>query len=333
MDSRGFYQIPPIYCHQNQYLCSLNIPTNFDKAPAQPPIDMNTQFIGVGVALITPFDTNHQIDYPALKRLLDFVSDGGVNYLVVQGTTGETSTTTAQEKLDLLKFVQANNPKKLPIMYGLGGNNTPVVLETIKNADLTGVDAILSVCPYYNKPSQRGLIAHFTAIADASPVPVFLYNVPGRSVVNMQVATIVELAQHPNIIGLKDACANFDQYMELGKRCPKEFLLVSGDDNHVTPMISVGWKGVISVIANAFPKEFTDMTWHALEGRFAEASAIQYQFLDMDGPLYAESNPVGIKKCLEIKGICSSEVRLPLVKASDELGTKLEIIMRNEGLL
>ncbi len=294
---------------------------------------MDTRFFGVGVALVTPFDTNHDIDYPALKKLLDFVSEGGVNYLVVQGTTGETSTTTAQEKLDLLKFVQENNPKKLPIVYGLGGNNTRAVLETFKQTDLTGVDAVLSVCPYYNKPSQRGLIAHFTAIADVSPVPVFLYNVPGRTVVNMKVETIVELAKHPNIIGVKDACANFDQYMELAKLCPEDFLLISGDDNHVSPMISIGWRGVISVIANAFPKEFTEMTWHAIEGRVEEAAAIQYRFLDMDGPLYAESNPVGIKKCLEIKGICDSEVRLPLVKASDELGVKLKEIMEREGLM
>ncbi len=294
---------------------------------------MDTRFLGVGVALVTPFDANHDIDFPALQKLLHFVSDNGVNYLVVQGTTGETSTTTAQEKLDLLKFVQENNPKKLPIVYGLGGNNTRAVLETFKQTDLTGVDAVLSVCPYYNKPSQKGLIAHFTAIADASPVPVFLYNVPGRTVVNMKVETIAELAKHPNIIGIKDACGNFDQYMELASECSKDFLLISGDDNHVTPMVSVGWRGVISVIANAFPKEFTEMTWHALEGRMEEAAAIQYRFLDMDAPLYAESNPVGIKKCLEIKGICSSEVRLPLVKASDELGVTLKAIMEKEGLI
>ncbi|WP_428657243.1 4-hydroxy-tetrahydrodipicolinate synthase [Runella sp.] len=293
---------------------------------------MDTRFLGVGVALVTPFDANHDIDFPALQKLLHFVSDNGVNYLVVQGTTGETSTTTAQEKLDLLKFVQENNPKKLPLVYGLGGNNTRAVLETFKQTDLTGVDAVLSVCPYYNKPSQKGLIAHFTAIADVSPVPVFLYNVPGRTVVNMKVETIVELAKHPNIIGIKDACANFDQYMELASECPKDFLLISGDDNHVTPMVSVGWRGVISVIANAFPKEFTEMTWHAIEGRMDEAAAIQYRFLDMDAPLYAESNPVGIKKCLEIKGICGSEVRLPLVKASDELGVTLKAVMEKEGL-
>ncbi|TAF92828.1 MAG: 4-hydroxy-tetrahydrodipicolinate synthase [Runella slithyformis] len=289
------------------------------------------KFHGVGVALVTPFDSRHNIDFEGLRSLIMFVSNNGADYLVVQGTTGETSTTTSEEKTALLQFVQQNNTKKLPIVYGLGGNNTQVVLDTLKNTDLTGVDAILSVCPYYNKPAQRGLVAHFTAIADASPVPVLLYNVPGRTVTNMSVETIVALAQHPNIIGLKDACGSFDQYLELSKRCPADFLLISGDDNHVTPMISVGWHGVISVIANAFPKEMSDMTWHALHGRFREATKMQHQFFDFDGLLYAESNPVGIKQCLAIKQICGNEVRLPLVKASDELAQKLQTLMAKEG--
>lgn len=291
----------------------------------------HSSLLGVGVALITPFNQNFEIDYSQLEKLVDFVSDGGVNYLVVQGTTGETSTTTAQEKKDLLAFVKAHNKKKLPIVYGIGGNNTAVVLDTIKNTDFSGVTAILSVCPYYNKPSQRGIIAHFTAIADASPVPVLLYNVPGRTVTNLAVSTILELAKHPNIIGLKDACGNFEQYLELSKKRPQDFLLISGDDNTVTPQISVGWNGVISVIANGFPEEFTEMTWAALNGDFATAADLQLRFLDFDTLLYVESNPVGIKKCLEIKGICSSEVRLPLVKASDELGEKLVASMKAEG--
>ena len=293
---------------------------------------MEHPLMGVGVALITPFDQNHEIDYDSLRRLLDTTSEGGVNYLVVQGTTGETSTTTAQEKVDLLKFAKENNPKNLPIVYGLGGNNTKVVIETIKNTDLSGVSAILSVCPYYNKPSQAGLIAHFTAIADASPVPVLLYNVPGRTVTQIQIPTVLELAKHPNIIGIKDA-SSIENAIELTKRCPKDFLLLSGDDNLVTTSISMGFSGVISVIANAFPKEFVEMTWAALKGDFDKAASIQQKFVDFDTLLYVESNPVGIKKCCEIKGICSSEVRLPLVKASDELGKKLENAMITEGFL
>ena len=293
----------------------------------------HSSLLGVGVALITPFNQNFEIDYPHLEKLVDFVSDGGVNYLVVQGTTGETSTTSSQEKKDLLAFVKSHNTKNLPVVYGLGGNNTQTVLETIASTDLSDVTAILSVCPYYNKPSQRGVIAHFTAIADASPVPVLLYNVPGRTVTNMAVSTILELSKHPNIIGVKDACGSFEQYMELSKSCPKDFLLISGDDNTVTPQISVGWHGVISVIANGFPKEFSEMTWYAINGNFAAATHLQHRFLDFDTLLYVESNPVGIKKCLEIKGICSSEVRLPLVKASDELGEKLLNSMKAEGFI
>ena len=285
--------------------------------------------MGVGVALITPFDQNHEIDYDGFRRLLEFTSDGGVDYLVVQGTTGETSTTTTQEKTDLLKFTKENNTKNLPIVYGLGGNNTKAVLETIKNTDLTGVAAILSVCPYYNKPSQAGLISHFTVIADASPVPVLLYNVPGRTVTHLQISTVLELAKHPNIIGIKDA-SSIENAIELAKRCPKDFILLSGDDNLVTAAISIGFHGVISVIANAFPKEFSEMTWAALKGNFEKAAKLQHRFLDFDTLLYVESNPVGIKKCCEIKGICSSEVRLPLVKASDELGKKLTKAMNDE---
>jgi 4-hydroxy-tetrahydrodipicolinate synthase len=294
---------------------------------------LDERFKGVGAALITPFDEQNEIDYPGLKKLIDLVSEGDVDYLVVQGTTGESPTVSENEKREILAFTIKHNYKSLPIVYGLGGNNTQGVLDTIKSMDFTGVDAILSVCPYYNKPTQQGLIAHFTAIADASPVPVLLYNVPGRTVTNMNADTIVTLAAHPNIIGIKDAGGSIEQSMELAARVPEDFILLSGDDNLVTTMISVGWHGVISVIANAFPKEFTELTWHALEGRFKEAARLQLAFLEFDTLLYIESNPVGIKKCLEIKGICSSAVRLPLLKATDKLGEKLEAAMIREGFI
>jgi len=294
---------------------------------------LDQRFKGVGAALITPFDEQNEIDYPGLKRLIDLVTEGGTDYLVVQGTTGESPTVTSKEKRDILAFTIKNNYKKLPIVYGVGSNNTQEVLNTIKETDFTGVDAILSVCPYYNKPTQEGIIAHFTAIADASPVPVLLYNVPGRTVINMKADTIVKLAEHPNIIGIKDAGGSLEQSMELAARAPEDFLLLSGDDNLVTTMVSVGWHGVISVIANAFPKEFGELTWAALEGRFKEAARLQLAFLEFDTLLYIESNPVGIKKCLEIKGICSSDVRLPLLKASKELGEKLEKAMVREGFI
>ena len=294
---------------------------------------LDQRFKGVGAALITPFDEQNEIDYPGLKRLIDLVTEGGTDYLVVQGTTGESPTVTSKEKRDILAFTIKNNYKKLPIVYGIGSNNTQEVLNTIKETDFTGVDAILSVCPYYNKPTQEGIIAHFTAIADASPVPVLLYNVPGRTVINMKADTIVKLAAHLNIIGIKDAGGSIEQSMELAARAPEDFLLLSGDDNLVTTMASVGWHGVISVIANAFPKEFHDLTWAALEGRFKDAAKLQLAFLEFDTLLYIESNPVWIKKCLEIKGICSSDVRLPLLKASKELGEKLEKAMIREGFM
>ncbi|MGG7666402.1 4-hydroxy-tetrahydrodipicolinate synthase [Dyadobacter sp. BHUBP1] len=294
---------------------------------------LDQRFKGVGAALITPFDEQNEIDYPGLKRLIDLVTEGGTDYLVVQGTTGESPTVTSKEKRDILAFTIKNNYKKLPIVYGIGSNNTQEVLNTIKETDFTGVDAILSVCPYYNKPTQDGIISHFTAIADASPVPVLLYNVPGRTVINMKADTIIKLAAHPNIIGIKDAGGSIEQSMELASRAPEDFLLLSGDDNLVTTMVSVGWHGVISVIANAFPKEFHDLTWAALEGRFKDAAKLQLAFLEFDTLLYIESNPVGIKKCLEIKGICSSDVRLPLLKASKELGEKLEKAMVREGFI
>jgi 4-hydroxy-tetrahydrodipicolinate synthase len=294
---------------------------------------LDQRFKGVGVALITPFDEQNEIDYQGLKKLIDLVTEGGTDFLVVQGTTGESPTVTSKEKREILAFTIKNNYKSLPIVYGIGSNDTQSVLDCIKETDFNGVDAILSVCPYYNKPTQEGIIAHFTAIADASPVPVILYNVPGRTVTNMQPNTIVALATHPNIIGIKDAGGSMEQSMELAARVPDDFLLLSGDDNLVTTMVSVGWHGVISVIANAFPKEFGELTWHALEGRFKEAAKLQLAFLEFDTLLYIESNPVGIKKCLEIKGICSSAVRLPLLKASDALGEKLEKAMIREGFL
>jgi 4-hydroxy-tetrahydrodipicolinate synthase len=294
---------------------------------------LDQRFKGVGAALITPFDEQNEIDYQGLKKLIDLVTEGGTDFLVVQGTTGESPTVTSKEKREILAFTIKNNYKSLPIVYGIGSNDTQSVLDCIKETDFNGVDAILSVCPYYNKPTQEGIIAHFTAIADASPVPVILYNVPGRTVTNMQPNTIVALAAHPNIIGIKDAGGSMEQSMELAARVPDDFLLLSGDDNLVTTMVSVGWHGVISVIANAFPKEFGELTWHALEGRFKEAAKLQLAFLEFDTLLYIESNPVGIKKCLEIKGICSSAVRLPLLKASEALGEKLEKAMIREGFL
>jgi 4-hydroxy-tetrahydrodipicolinate synthase len=289
------------------------------------------KFKGVGTAVITPFTAENQIDTTGLLNMLNYSADNGVNYFVINGTTGESATTSKAEKAQILAFAKANNLKKLPIMYGIGGNNTAEVLEIISETDLTGVDAILSVCPYYVKPSQRGIIEHFKAIADVSPVPVFLYNVPGRTVASIAVESVVELAKHPNIIGLKDASCSIETAMELKKKCPATFILVSGDDNLVTAQLSLGYQGVISVISNGFPKEFSELVWAGLNGDFKTARELQLRFLDFDSLLYIESNPVGIKAVAEIKNLCNGRVRLPLAKASDELIAKLKVSMIHEG--
>ncbi|MBO6660534.1 MAG: 4-hydroxy-tetrahydrodipicolinate synthase [Roseivirga sp.] len=273
---------------------------------------------GTGVALVTPFTNEGLVDYDGLKRVLDFTALG-VDYFVVMGTTGEVATVTRSEKKAVLAFARANNPKNLPIVYGIGGNNTAAVIEEIKDTDLKGVDAILSVSPYYNKPSQRGIIAHFKAIADVSPVPVILYNVPGRTMSNMTAETTLELAKHPNIIGMKEASGNLEQCKAIADDKPEDFLLLSGEDLLTDEIIKLGGKGVISVLANGFPEEFSSISKLALNGDFEGAKKITESFKEINPLMYAESNPVGVKEVLRLKEICGNQVRLPLVSASDEL--------------
>ncbi len=293
---------------------------------------MRPKFHGVAPALVTPMHADGSIDFDGLKALVQHVSDGGVDYLVVQGTTGESATTSKDEKKRILSFIQENNVKNLPIVYGVGGNNTPEVVKQLQELDLSGVDAILSVCPYYNKPGARGVIAHYSAVADASPVPVIMYNIPGRTGINMAAATTLKLAEHPNIIGVKEASCIIEQCMEIYKDKPEDFLLISGDDVQAVPIIACGGVGVMSVIANAVPVKFTQMIHAALDGDFATARKALGDFLAIDPHLYEEGNPVGVKKILEIKGICGSDVRLPLVKASDELGEKMKVVLAKDNL-
>jgi 4-hydroxy-tetrahydrodipicolinate synthase len=290
------------------------------------------KFHGVAPALVTPFNEDKSINFQKLEKLVDYVSKGGIDYMVVQGTTGESVTTTADEKKQIVAAVQKANFRNLPIVYGLGGNNTESLVSQIKNTSFEGIDAILSVCPYYNKPSSRGVIAHYQAVADASPVPVILYNIPGRTGINMSAETVLKLAEHPNIIGIKEASCIIEQCMEIAHHKPEDFLLISGDDVQALPIISVGGVGVMSVVANAFPQQFTEMIHLALEGNFSEARKTLGNFLAIDPFLYEEGNPVGVKKILEIKGIISSQVRMPLVSASDQLGDKLSKIVIQENL-
>jgi 4-hydroxy-tetrahydrodipicolinate synthase len=281
------------------------------------------KFFGTGVALVTPFTITGNVDYKALKKVLQHTAKG-VDYYVVMGTTGESATLSSQEKKDVLQFVIDNNPKKLPIVYGIGGNNTKEVVDTIKAANFKGVDALLSVSPYYNKPSQEGIYQHFIAVADASPVPVILYNVPGRTASNITAETTLRLAAHKNIFAIKEASGNIEQCMKIAKAMPKDFLLISGDDLLTVPLYSVGAKGVISVLANAYPVVFKKMKDHSFAGDFAKASQEQFKLLEINGPMYEEGNPVGVKQVMADMGICSNHVRLPLVPASESLKSKIK---------
>ena len=294
---------------------------------------MRPKFHGVAPALVTPMHANGSIDFDGLKRLINHVSEGGVDYLVVNGTTGESATTSLSEKKQVLEFIKENNYKKLPIVYGLGGNDTAKIVRQLKETDLTGVEAILSVCPYYNKPSSRGVIAHFQAIADASPLPVIMYNIPGRTGINMSSATTLKLAEHPNIIGIKEASCIIEQVMEIIRDKPDNFLLISGDDVQGVPIIVNGGVGVMSVIANAIPSKFTLMIHAALDGNIKEANQHLKSFLAIDPLLYEEGNPVGVKTILKILGICGNDVRLPVFKASDELVAKIKATLIADKLI
>lgn len=283
---------------------------------------------GTGVALVTPFTRSGDVDYKGLKKLMSHTAKG-VDYYVVMGTTGESITTNKEEKKAILSFVKANNKKNLPIVYGIGGSNTEEVLANIKHTDLTGVSAILSVSPYYNKPSQEGIYQHFKAIAAKSPVPVILYNVPGRTASNMSASTTLRLAQHKNIIGIKEASGNLEQCMKIAAEKPADFMLISGDDMLTVPLYSVGAVGVISVLANAFPITFRKMKEFAFAGNYPKASHELFTLLDINGPMYEESNPVGVKYVLSQLNVCEEHVRLPLVPASDGLRKKINQLLKS----
>jgi 4-hydroxy-tetrahydrodipicolinate synthase len=275
---------------------------------------------GTGVALITPFDQNGQIDFPAFKRLIDHVTEGGVDYLVVAGTTGESATLTKEEKKQVLKAALEYNANRLPIVYGIGGNNTQGILDEIASTDLSKVTAILSVSPYYNKPSQAGIIAHYQKIADHSPVPVILYNVPGRTMSNMTWQTTIELSKHRNIIGMKEASSDMSQCMRIASKMPEGFLLISGDDILTPAMRVMGGVGVISVLANAYPTLFKTISHAPL----AEAEAAASKILDINPLMYEEANPVGVKALLNLMGLCNDSVRLPLLPASEDLKKRIQ---------
>jgi 4-hydroxy-tetrahydrodipicolinate synthase len=281
------------------------------------------KLFGTGVALVTPFSESLEIDYKALKRVLNHTAKG-VDYYVVMGTTGESATCTDEERAAVLAFVKANNPKKLPIVYGIGGNNTQAVVEAVKAADLSGVDALLSVSPYYNRPSQEGIVRHFEAVADAAPVPVLLYNVPGRTASNLTAQTTLRLAEHPNIVGTKEASGNLEQCLRIMRDKPKDFMLISGDDMMTVALYGMGGKGVISVLANAYPTIFQKMKMNADAGNMPKATQELLKLLEINGPMYEEGNPVGVKYLLSKMGICGPHTRLPLTEASTDLTLRID---------
>jgi 4-hydroxy-tetrahydrodipicolinate synthase len=289
---------------------------------------MKSKFSGLGVALVTPFDTCGSVDYTALTKLVEHVINGGVNYLVALGTTAESVTLSAEEQANVLEHIKQSNAGRLPIMLGVGGNNTAEVRAKIERANFAGVDALLSVTPYYNKPSQQGLYEHYKVVADSSPVPVMLYNVPGRTGVNLSAATTLKLAHEAKkIFGIKEASGNVAQAGYILRDAPKDFLLVSGDDNLALPLMSIGAFGVISVAANAFPKQMSDMVKAVQSNDYATAAKMHIQMLELVDALFAEGNPVGVKGALSILGLIKNNLRLPLVPASEALISNLKKLM------
>ncbi|MDB5234433.1 MAG: 4-hydroxy-tetrahydrodipicolinate synthase [Hymenobacter sp.] len=276
-------------------------------------------FHGTGVALITPFAPDFSVDYAGWRRLLDFCIEGGVDYLVVNGTTGESPTTTTAEKAELLRVAKEHVAGRVPLVYGIGSNDTAAAEDLFRTTDLDGIAAVLSASPAYNKPSQAGLVAHYHRLADASPVPIILYNVPGRTASNITAETTLRLAQHPNIIGIKEASGLMEQCLNIAAHKPKDFLLLSGEDVLTPALIACGAEGIISVLANAFPKRFADMTRAALAGDFAAARDGLFRLLPINPLMYEESNPVGVKAALEALGVCGATVRLPLLEATQGL--------------
>lgn len=283
----------------------------------------NNIFKGTGIALITPFKKDFSVDVEALVNIVNHVIDNGADFLVVLGTTSEAPTLSADEKKLVINTILKTNNGRLPVMLGMGGNNTQGIIEAIKTQDFTGIQGILSVVPYYNKPNQRGMKAHFEAIADASPVPVVVYNVPGRVGVNLQAATCVELAQHPNIIAVKEASGNLQQIMEILRDKPSDFDVLSGDDGITQPLMALGATGVISVAANAYTKPFSRMMHAMKEGRTDEALRLHYAMLHMNQLIFADGNPAGIKCLMSHIGLCQNVLRLPLVPVNEKVESEI----------
>ncbi len=286
------------------------------------------KFIGTGVAIITPFNEDKSVDYSSLEKLVEHLITNGIDYLVVQGTTGESVTLTKEEKEETLAFIIKVNNGRLPIVLGIGGNSTAAVIDAFRSTDLAGVQAILSVSPYYNKPTQEGIYQHYKAVSEVSTLPIILYNVPGRTASNILPKTTLRLARDfDNIVAIKEASGSLEQCMEIINNKPEGFLVISGDDALTLPMIASGGDGVISVLANAFPRGFSDMVLAALSSNMVRAKELHYKYFEMIHYLFVEGNPAGVKAALKVLGITGDAVRLPLVNVSEKTFKKIKEII------
>jgi len=284
-------------------------------------------FKGLGIALVTPFNEDKSVDFEGLENLVNHCIDNNVDYLVVQGTTGESATLTKTEKKAVLDFVVKINNSRLPVVLGVGSNNTSEVVEALQTLDLSNVDGILSVCPYYNKPSQEGIYQHFSAVLSATDLPVILYNVPGRTVTNMLPETVLRIARDfKNAVAVKEAAGNLEQVMTLVQNKPEGFLVLSGDDALTLPHIACGGDGVISVVGNSFPKKFSNLVHKALDGDFATARKEHYDLFETIQNLFSDGNPGGVKHVLQDLNICKDYVRLPLVNVNNTTAQKLSVL-------
>ncbi|MFO7755782.1 MAG: 4-hydroxy-tetrahydrodipicolinate synthase [Bacteroidales bacterium] len=288
------------------------------------------KFEGLGVAMITPFKSDRSVDFKSLEKLTNHIIDGGCDYLVIMGTTSEAVTLNQSEREAVTSYIKEVSDGRLPIVLGMGGNNTQQVTDDIMHTDFEGIDGILSVAPYYNKPGQKGLLLHFREIAAASPVPVILYNVPGRTSCNIDADTCLELAwNHKNIAGIKEASGDLSQVMRIINDKPEKFLAISGDDLNALPFISLGGSGVISVLGNAFTAEWKEMIKLALKHDIIKAREIHYKYMELINLLFADGNPAGIKAAASNLGLCQNYLRPPLTTASRQTSAKISSIIED----
>lgn len=294
-------------------------------------MSLRTKLRGTGVAIVTPFKKDFSVDYAALEKLIDFIIDNGAEYIVTLGTTGESPTINKEEKNRIINFTYEKVNSRVPVVVGVGGNNTQEVIADLKHLPLKDAVAILSVTPYYSKPTQEGLYQHYKAIAEAAPQPVILYNVPGRTGKNLEAATVLQLAELPNIAGIKEAGGDMMQCMQILKNRPEDFLVSSGDDALGFPQIACGMDGVISVIANCMPHEYSQMVRFALDGRLQDAKAINDSLLEVYQLLFAENNPAGVKSFLTHLGLIENVLRLPVTPVSEALHQKIKLFLQKYG--